>query len=211
MTNTQLSELYFFPNKMGRIVLLAYEEVLTRSGLTAITRLAGLDHLVNNFPPNNMDSGMQFEDISKIHHALDAIYGPRAGQGIALRAGQACFKYGLREFGPMMGVSDLSFRLLPLPLKIKNGLTAFANTFNHHSDQIVRLEEYEQGFRWIIERCPLCWQRETHSAGCHLAVGLMQEALYWVSNGKNFEVIETACIAQGDQTCTLEISRKPLD
>ena len=34
---------------------------------------------------------------------------------------------------------------------------------------------------------------------CHLAVGLLQEALYWVSGGKVFNVEEKTCIAAGDK------------
>lgn len=45
---------------------------------------------------------------------------------------------------------------------------------------------------------------------CHLAVGILQEALYWISSGKYFNVEETTCIAQGDSACTIEISKTPL-
>ena len=44
---------------------------------------------------------------------------------------------------------------------------------------------------------------------CHLAVGLLQEALYWVSGGKVFNVEEKTCIAAGDATCTIEIDANP--
>jgi hypothetical protein len=139
------------------------------------------------------------------------MYGPRGGRGLALRAGRACFKYSLKEFGPVLGISDLAFRLLPLNMKLRVGAGVFAETFNKFSDQAVGLSEEEDRFIWTITRCPMCWGRRADSPCCHLAVGILQEALYWVSGGKNFEVSETACVACGDEACTIVIDKKPLD
>jgi predicted hydrocarbon binding protein len=41
-------------------------------------------------------------------------------------------------------------------------------------------------------------------------VGLLQEALYWVSGGKVFNVEEKTCIAAGDKVCTIEIDQSPI-
>jgi hypothetical protein len=38
----------------------------------------------------------------------------------------------------------------------------------------------------------------------------LQEALYWVSGGKVFNVEETACIAHGGAACTVVIDKIPL-
>ncbi len=52
------------------------------------------------------------------------MYGPRGGRGIAQRAGRAGFKYLLRQNGTSMGITDLNFRLLPVPARLKAGLEA---------------------------------------------------------------------------------------
>jgi predicted hydrocarbon binding protein len=205
------STTYYYPNKMVRIILLAMEEVMGRNGVNAILNLAQLKHLVNNYPANNFDRRVTFAELGALMRCLDEMYGPRGGRGLALRAGRACFKYGLKEFGPVLGISDLAFRLLPLHMKLKVGADVFAETFNKFSDQIVRLGEAEDRFLWDIVRCPVCWGRRAATPCCFLAVGILQEALYWVSGGKNFEVYETACIACGDEACTIVIEKKPLD
>ncbi len=202
---------YYYPNKMGRIILLAMEDVMGRNGVSAVLHLAKLRHLVNNYPPNNLDLQFSFEEIGGIQQALDDMYGPRGGKGLALRAGRATFKYGIKEFGPVLGMADLAFRLLPLGMKLKVGFNAFAETFNKFTDQIVRLEEEGDRFLWIIERCPVCWGRHTKDPCCHLAVGLLQEGLHWVSGGKNFQIDEVSCIATGDKTCDIIIYKRPLD
>jgi len=202
---------YFYPNKMGRILLFSLEEVLGHNSVNAILNLANLPHLINHYPPNNFDLGFRFEDIGNINEALDTLFGPRSGRGLALRTGRVCFKQGLREFGSVLGVADLAFRLLPLKMKIKTGAEAFADLFNRYSDQVVHLEEKPDVLCWHIERCPICWGRKTDSPCCHLVVGILQEALFWVSSGRHFLVEEVSCIAQGDKTCSLHISRQPLD
>ncbi len=202
---------FFYPNKMGRIILLAMEEILGQNGMNAVLNQSRLTHLIHNYPPNNLDLRFKFNDLSAIQAGLDQIYGPRAGRGIALRSGRACFKYGLREFGPLLGITDMAFRLLPLPVKLSKGATLFADAFNRFTDQQVRIEEDDQQIWWIIERCPVCWQRKTDQPACHLAVGILQEALYWISSGKFFGVEETSCIARGDPTCTIRIDKRLSD
>lgn len=201
---------YFYPNKMGRIVLTALEEIIGRHGVNATLNLAQLHSLVNNYPPNNLRLGFTFSEFSAIQRTLDEMYGVRGGRGLALRAGRETWKYALKEFMPILGITDLAFRTLPLGIKIKIGLDVFAETFNKFTDQRVRLSEDEKSFLWIIERCPVCWQRKTNSPTCHLAVGLLEQSLDWVSRGRRFHVEEVSCIAMGDESCTIEILKKPL-
>lgn len=211
MIQPTTSQMYYYPNKIGRIILLAMEEIMGRNGVNAVLNLAKMRHLINNYPPNNFDKQFNFNEVAAIQQALEDMYGPRGGRGLALRAGRACFKYGLKEFGPVLGIADLAFRLLPLNMKLKVGAEVFADTFNKYSDQRVRLGEEDDRILWHNELCPICWGRKTDTPCCHLAVGIIQEALYWVSGGKNFSVQQIACTACGDGICTIAIDKKPLD
>ena len=195
---------------MGRVILQAMEEILGHSGLNAVLNLTGLSGYINDYPPYTQDLKFPFAHISGLQAGLERAYGPRAGRGLAVRVGRACLKYGLREFGPELGLADLGFRMLPLQTKLKTGSEAFAELFNKFSDQRVRLERDERYIYWHIERCPLCWERQADGPCCHLAVGLLQEALYWVSGGRYFEVEEKQCIACGASECTILIDRTPM-
>lgn len=207
---TQEEVQYYYPNKMGRIVLTAMEEVMGRHGVNAVLNLAQLPHLVNNYPPDNLAPGFTFEEFSAIQQTLDEMYGERGGRGLALRAGRESWKYALKDFMPVLGITDLAVRMLPLGIKIKIGLDVFAETFNKFSDQVVRLGETGDSYLWVIERCPICWQRSTETPCCHLAVGLLEQALDWVSRGRRFHVEQISCIACGDETCTIAIRKKPI-
>ena len=202
---------YYYPNKMGRIILLGMEEIVGRNGLNAVLNMAELADLVANLPPNNLEPGFEFEQLSKIQASLEKMYGPRGGHGVALRTGRACFKYGLREFGSSMGLTNTAYHLLPLQEKILVGSSLFADIFNNFTDQRVHIEDAGAQILWHIDRCPVCWGRQAEGPICHLAVGLLQEALYWVSGGRYFCFEETSCIARGDRACTIVIDKQPLE
>lgn len=195
---------------MGRIILTAMEQIMGRHGVNAVLNLAHLYPLVNNYPPNNLNLEFSFAEVSAIQQTLDEMYGVRGGRGLALRAGRETWKYALQEFVPVLGITDLASRILPLGIKIKIGLEVFAETFNKFTDQRVRLGEDERGYLWMIDRCPVCWQRSSSTPCCHLAVGLLEQSMNWVSRGRRFHVEEVSCIACGDDTCTIVISKKPI-
>lgn len=201
---------YFYPNRGGRIVLTALEDIMGSHGVNAVLNLAQLDHLVNNYPPNNLQLGFSFADFGILEESLEKMFGERGGRGLSLRAGRETFKYLLKEFMPVIGIADLAMRALPLSIKLKIGLDIFAESFNRFSNQVVRLREDKTHYLWIIERCPVCWNRKTTTPCCQLAVGLLEESSYWVSNGKTFQVEEIECIAAGGKTCTIAISKKPI-
>jgi len=201
---------FYYPNRMGRIILLSMEEVMGQNGVNAILKLASLSSLMDAYPADNSELAFPFNTLSNITDTLEQAYGPHGGRGLALRVGRACFNYGVRLYGTQMGLTEMAFRLLPLPMKVSAGARVFAELFNTYTDQRVRVEEEDGKLLWHIDRCPLCWERNAQDPVCHLAVGLLQEALYWLSGGKVFNVEEQTCIASGDAICTIVIDQSPI-
>src|SRR5215831_5462827 len=117
MSPVQKSGLHY-PNKFGLIILKSLEEVMGKNGLNAILNLAGLNNYIENYPPDNLEKGFDFTELSAIGVALEDMYGPRGGRGLALRAGRATFSQGLKNFGALAGVGDLAFKVLPLGAKL---------------------------------------------------------------------------------------------
>jgi hypothetical protein len=201
---------YYYANLIARIYLQAMEEVMGKNGLNAILNMAKLPHLIDNFPADNWDKGFDFASYAALNQALEDMYGPRGGRGLALRAGRASFARGLQGFGPLHNVGDLALRMVPLSLKLKVGLPAMAQVFSEVSDQSSRVEERGGNYMYVIERCPVCWGRKSDKPICHAAVGLLQEGLRWVSGGKEFRVEEIKCVAIGDETCDFMIYKDPI-
>ena len=200
----------YYPNKMGRIFLAALEEVMGKNGLNAILRLAGLERLIDNYPPDNLAKEFDFADIAALLAALEEMYGPRGGRGLAQRAGRALFSNGLKNFGALAGAGDLAFKVLPMGTKVKLGVPAIAKVFNAATDQVSNTQEFDDHFIYTLERCSMCWQRKSDKPMCHTAVGIIQEAMKWMSGGREFKVEMQGCIACGDAMGRLKIYKEPL-
>ncbi|KXK21727.1 MAG: 4-vinyl reductase, 4VR [Chloroflexi bacterium OLB15] len=202
---------YYYPNKFARLTIEAMEEVMGRNGLNAILTLAGLNTYLDNPPPDNLDKQFDFGDFTALNIALEDMFGPRGGRGLALRAGRAIFAGGLRSFGALAGVGDLAFKVLPLNAKLRVGVPAMANIFTQFSDQISNV--YEEGSDKVIytlERCPMCWGRKVDRPVCFMGQGLLQEGLRWLSGGREFKVDMTTCIGKGDPMGKYVIFKEPL-
>ena len=210
MSPVQKSGLYY-PNKFGLITLKSLEEVMGKNGLNAILNLAGMNNYIDSYPPDNLDKGFDFSELSALGTALEDMYGPRGGRGLALRAGRATFSDALKNFGALAGVADLAFVVLPLHAKLRIGVPAMAKIFSQLSDQLSTVEEKDNEYLYTIHKCPCCWGR--HNADkpvCFIATGLLQEGLKWVSGGNEFRVNESKCIAVGDDVCEFVIQKEPI-
>ena len=202
---------FHYPNKFARITIEALEEVMGKNGLNAILHLADLSELINNYPPDNLEKEFDFAYFTALCIALEEMYGPRGGRGLALRAGRATFADALRGFGALAGVGDLAFKVLPLAAKLKIGLPAMANIFTQFSDQISNVNEEGDKYIYTLERCPMCWNRKADKPVCYVGQGLLQEGLRWVSGGHEFKVDMAACIAKGDDMGRYIIYKEPIE
>jgi predicted hydrocarbon binding protein len=202
---------YYYANKFALIMLNALEDVLGVNGLKAILNLAHLPELIGNFPADNLNKEFDFSDVSAINQALEEIYGPRGGRGLALRAGRATFADSLKNFGALAGASDLAFKVLPLNTKMRIGVPSMARIFTQVSDQHSTAKEVDNAFIYTIHRCPVCWGRHDEDKPvCFIAVGLLQEGMKWLSGGKEFRVNESKCVSMGDDVCEFVIEKTPM-
>ena len=199
-----------FPSKMGRIVLLSLQDVMGEQALNTVLTMARLQDYVGNYPPNNFEGTFSFDELGRLLQALEQMYGVRSGRGLARKAGRAAFRLGVRDFGPLLGLADLAFRLLPLGMRLRIGLEVLAETFNKFTDHAVRVEDDDRYLRWTVSRCGVSWGRRSETPCCHLSVGILEEALYWVSGGQSFYVEEVACVAAGDPACVILTGKSPL-
>lgn len=199
----------FYPNKIGYILMQALEEVIGAKGINETLHLACLPHRINNYPPNNLELQFPSYELSHVQTALENLYGQLSGLGVALRSGRVCFKYSLRDLTTIH--EDMEFRLLPVEKKLRVGAGMFANLFNQYTKQIIHLSEESDRFIWEIHSCPICFNRHAEAPICHLAVGIIQESMLWISGGKFFRVEETQCSAKGDSNCTFVAYKQALE
>lgn len=201
---------FFFANKMGRIYFLAMEEVVGRDRMQAILSLARMQDRLDNYPPDDFDFDFSFDELARTQRAMEELYGAGASRQLARRIGRACFRLGVEDFRPLLGIADLLFRVLPLRMRLRMGFEVLAHLVNRFSDHAVRLEESDEYFHWITERCGVCWGRDSDLPCCDLVVGLLEETLYWLSGGASFLVEQSSCIATGQSTCVILLGKQPV-
>ena len=209
-TTTVQTPQYYYPNRMGRVILLAMEAAMGREHMLEVLKAANLEQL-QKLPPSNLDKKFKFEWVSGLQEATEKVYGEKAGRQMNTRVGKLCFNSGLREFEPLLGITDLPLRIMPLGMKFRVGLEVFAKVFNLYSDQLVKLSEEGDDFLWLIERNPVCWNRHTSEPCCQLVIGILEEAIFWGTAGRRYKVEETDCIAIGAKNCVFRIDKQPLD
>jgi predicted hydrocarbon binding protein len=202
-----------FAYRFGRIVLLAFEEVLGREAFDRVLEETGDLSLKAARNSDPAAGEFHLESFGRVEGTLDAIYGAQAGRGMSLRAGRITLRKGLREIASTLTSSPQcrGLRSLPLQSRIHRGAELLSEVFNRGSDQVVRLTAEGSALLWTHERCPYCFGRHTPQACCHLLVGTFQEGLAWLSGGKHFAVDEIACTARGDPACTFRLATSPLD
>ena len=132
---------HFFANKLGRIALLALEEVAGREGLRVILSSARMHDRLDDYPHNNFAPEFPFEELSAILRAMEELHGPRTGRRLARRMGRACFRIGAADMRPVLGAADLLFRILPLQMRFRIGFEVLAHVLTRFSDQVVELDE----------------------------------------------------------------------
>ncbi len=202
-----MSDEYFYPNVWARMVLVSAEEILGENGMAALLNYAGLPELISNYPPENTHKEFPFTKFAKIQAALWDMNGTRGARVFATRAGEQTMRYGLDQFGAVAKAAQAAMQMGSLESRIRVGIQFFAKFFNAVSDQKVHVEEDENYWYWVIERCPMCWEKKADEPMCYLGVGVLQAAAAWASNGVRFRVSPSACIANGDKQGIIKIEK----
>ncbi len=204
---------YQSSNRMGNALGEAMQEILDDQGVSIIDQQGVLPALVH---PGSQagacpDSDYTPAQLDRLQSALEAEYGSRGGQGLSVRIGRASFKFLLGAFGAEKGLTEPAFRLLPLKEKMEKGGEVLAGLFNSYTDLRILQEQDDDYMYWHIQQEPQGSEFPTGAAPrCHLPLGMLQEALYWVSAGKVFEVEQKLGGSNSRPACTLLVRRTPL-
>jgi predicted hydrocarbon binding protein len=201
----------FYANKVIHLYLNAIEEVIGKNGLNATLNLAKLSHLIDNYPPDDVEKKFDFADFSTIIMALEEIYGKNGGRLLSARAGKMYFGFAIKAFGEKAGLTAPEFTSLPAREKLRTGLPLIANASNSLSDQNISVEERESDFLYTFNACPSCWGRTGEDKPiCAMPTGFLQGALTFLLDGNEFSLHEEKCVAVGDQYCQFVI-KKPAE
>ena len=206
-----MTDQYFYPNIWGRSILTSAEEILGARGINALLNLVGLSDYIGNFPPDDIQKAFPFSHVAKLQQGLYDMYGAKGARVFAIRGGEETFQHSLNKYDKVQKAAQAAMSLGSTETRVKLGLNFFSKFFNTVSDQVVRIDEDDKNWYWIIEHCPMCWERKADEPVCHLGVGVLNAASQWATGGKKFRIQETSCTAMGDQDCIYTISKQFVD
>src|SRR5512138_1856429 len=191
-------------NSLVRQALTSAQEVMGDNGLNAVLRTSGLERFIDNFPPNNLEPSIQASQYAKLNEAIEQFYG-RGGKGMLRRIGKASFQYGVREQSALLGVAGVALKLLPERQRIKFILNGLVDALKKSNSQVnAWVDESGDRLAYIESTCAICHSRHSTDPICHLYVGSITEAVRWAT-GKEYQVVETHCMAKGDPHCRFEV------
>ena len=200
----------YYPNRFARHFMLAMQEVMGRNGLNAILSMSGLESYIDQLPPDNMAKQFDFAYMAAMSEALEDMYGPRGGRGIALRIGQATFSSGMKNFGALAGMSQPAFKALPMPKRVDLGLKALAAVFTRFTDQQTTIEDNDDHYLVTVDISPMAWGRSIEQPVSHALVGIIRECLRWSSHGYEFHVYELPRQTTGEENFLFKINKTPI-
>lgn len=191
-------------NSLVRQALVSAQEVMGDNGLNTVLRTCGLERFIGNLPPNNLEPSIQAAQYAKFNEAIEAFYG-RGGKGILRRIGKASFQYGVREQAALLGIAGVALKLLPERQRIKFILNGMADALKKSNPEVnAWVDDSGDRLAYVEATCAICHSRHSTEPICHLYVGSVAEAVQWAT-GKEYVVIETYCLARGDEYCRFEV------
>ncbi len=191
-------------NSLVRQALTSMQEVMGDNGLNAVLKSCGLERFAGNFPPNDLEPSIKASQYAQLNQAIEDFYG-RGGRGMLRRIGRASFQYGVREQAALLGVAGVALKLLPEKQRIKFILNGMADALKKSNPQVEAwLDESGDKLAYVESTCAICNGRHSDRSICHLYVGSVSEAVQWAT-GREYEILETHCIAKGDEYCRFEV------
>ena len=191
-------------NALVRQALTSAQEVMGENGLNAVLRSSGLERFIGNFPPDNLEPSIRASEYAKLNAAIESFYG-RGGRGMLRRIGKASFQYAVREQSALLGIAGVALKLLPEKQRIKFILNSMAGALKKSNPQIEAwVDDKGERLAYMESTCAICYDRHSTDPICHLYAGSIAEAVQWAT-GREYKIIETHCLAKGDEYCRFEI------
>ncbi|MGH2583197.1 MAG: V4R domain-containing protein [Anaerolineales bacterium] len=193
------------PNRFASAALQAIGELVDAGTMAQFLSENELDHLVDNYPPANLERGFDFAEFSALNLGLEKKYGVRGGRSSAARVGGRVFMKLQEELWPLLG-RNTRFRALPVGVKLRVALPILAQLISKSSDQICTVRAHRTGYDFLVSKNAVCWgRRNEEKPVCAFFVGFLSEAVHQITSKTDFRVDEVECLAAAASFCRFAI------
>jgi len=193
-------------NSELRLTLSAIQQVIGEVSYRDIIKQLDFEIDLNNLPPDNGEFVFPAQDYAQLLERIETTYGSR-GERILIRIGRSTFHQVLREEKNWMATAQKSMALW----KPERRIGLILESINSSQQKI-----YPKNESWIeskggqislIEQnCHVCCDRKSSTPVCFNKAGFLSEAVNWAT-GREYDCLETACIANGDPFCKFTIDK----
>ncbi len=200
------------PNNLMHYALRALEEVAGLQAAEIILRFAGLENLLDEYPPNNLkfDRGYTFRHYSALNHTMLSYFGA-TGRAAVMHIGRLSSRYLVMD-SPLFGFTSAALRIMPTAAALRLSLNKMADGWRNMwqpagIDFEGHLIERDDFFLWGARHCPCCAGKRSNVPICWILDGGFIEAGVLVK-GRPLRVKQIAARSLGDPYCVWRIEKK---
>ncbi len=198
-----------------RWALLAVEAIVGAEQMPAILRHAGLERLIDNYPPDHLEISGQytFRDYARLNASLLDLFG-RGAANITHAIGRLSARLAMQRQFELFNLSQIiASQTLPPAEQVKLGLEAMHQGFRQlmsaaGQDWHGHVEDRGVCLAFVVDTCPLCAGKQANIPLGGIFEGLLAECVYWLT-GQRHAVREVQCRAMGAHAGVWEISKMP--
>lgn len=192
------------PVRFFRLFLETLNAELGEKTLTMVLEKADLDtERLNPEAVSRLTSSTAAETYARIQHALRIYYG-RGARGTLLRIGRLLWGRLLESASIPEKAQAQLVRSLPTSLRLKAVLDVLARLMREKNGDIT-VHTLDLNLLLADHSSAATIGQTEKNPICIVTLGLMQEALIWVS-GHEYDVEEVSCRAMGGDACEFKVT-----
>ena len=195
------------PGSLALIIFRSVTEYLGENGLNMLLKRADLQHYIENPPPDDDTPALE---MSKFKYAIQLVielFGEKAAKPLLLRWGGLTFEYALQSRPTLFGLTGLITTFMSEEGKTRFILKRVLKESETLYDIPHVLTEDKDNFFVEIRDCFYCGDLQSQSCICWPPVGFWMSMMKWIT-GKEHDVKEIECRAQGKESCRFVIPKK---
>ena len=150
-----------------------------------------------------MDADKSAHVYAALQNAMRTYFG-RGARGVLLRVGQRLWERLLDDAALWIKAQAAVVKRLPLATRRKPTLELLAKLVGAQSNDIV-VHTLDLDLLFVDNASPSAHDQSETSPICFVTQGMIRECLFWAT-GKNYDVDEIHCKAQGAHACEFKIT-----
>jgi predicted hydrocarbon binding protein len=195
------------PSSLARIVFQSVEEHIGENGLDMFLKRAGLEEYIGRELPDDDTPSIEMDKFKKGIGLVIELFGEKAAKPLLLRWGKLTFEYALKNRPTLFGLAGLVTTFMGEEGKTRFILKRVLKESENLYDVPHILTEDKDNFYVEIQDCFYCGDLHSDNCICWPPVGFWISMMTWIT-GKEHEVKETECMAQGHPSCKFVIAKK---